>query len=673
MGKDKKSNGVDMEIQEEHADGVRKRETWTNKIDFLLACIGFSVGLGNVWRFPYLCYKNGGVRFSPTTQQEFDITTKHSMGSWSIDYLFQKYSTQHPSFMPGNNLCFAVSRFSIVQPLFSCLLCPFWLAMECAFLIPYFILVIIGGVPLFFLECSVGQFMGVSGFRAWSICPLFQGILSNLMIIKGFAFDRTNKVLNISDGIEPENMGEIKWDLALTLLFAWVVVYCCICKGIKSSGKVMYITATSPYLFMLALLIRNCLLPGARTGILFYLTPDWSRLNDLEVMYVTATSPYLFMAALLIRNALLPGSLNGVIFYLKPDLSKLNDMEVWVDAGTQIFFSYSIAIGALTALGSYNKFNHNSYRDCIIFACANSGTSFFAGFIIFTILGHMAEVQGVDIKDVAAGGPGLAFIAYPKAVSLMPGAPIWAILFFLMLILLGLDSQFVGVEGVISAVVDQWPNLLRRGYRKEIFIGIVCILNFFIGLSMVSRGGMYVFQLFDYYSGSKIILFIAFFECIAIAWIYGVRRFYDNLEMMLGFRINPYMMVSWTVLSPIFCMCVFIMSVVNYSELDYKRPTKPLYKFPTWAVGIGWGMAAFAAIWIPLMILYRFYERGISRETITYLITPQGLKNHQLRPQDKKEGTSADKYRTSNPPPYQEKGTANEGFQSNSTLDNTKL
>lgn len=85
--------------------------------------------------------------------------------------------------------------------------------------------------------------------NAWNnfkmfITSYFECRLFNLIACMPF-HDFRNKVLNISNGIEPENMGEIKWDLALTLLFAWVVVYCCICKGIKSSGKVSMRWSTS--------------------------------------------------------------------------------------------------------------------------------------------------------------------------------------------------------------------------------------------------------------------------------------------------------------------------------------------------------------------------------------------------------------------------------------------
>ncbi|KAL3880188.1 hypothetical protein ACJMK2_032451 [Sinanodonta woodiana] len=598
-----KGGGTEFDVQDSQAnekgEKIKKRETWARAFDFLLACIGFSVGLGNVWRFPYLCYKNGGG----------------------------------------------------------------------AFLIPYLICVVAGAIPLFYLEVAVGQFMGVGGVSAWNLCPIFRGIgisttvivfflnsyynvilawafyyffasftselpwtkcdpawatehcfefkyedpsllcnltdtvnnsgvLVNGTCVPGVIRDPNfymvdpvteyweNRVLSISDGID--EMGTVKWDLCLCLLLAWIIVYLCICKGIRSSGKVMYVTATAPYIFMLCLLIRNCLLEGAK---------------------------------------------EGIIFYLKPDLEKLGDIQVWVDAGTQIFFSYSISLGALTALGSYNKFNHNSYRDSILFSITNSGTSIFAGFIIFSILGHMAHVQHKDISEVAESGPGLAFVAYPMAVSQMPLSPLWSILFFLMIILLGLDSQFVGVEAVTTAFVDQWPGVLRKGYRKEIFIAVACVCQFLIGLSMVCPGGMYVFQLFDYYSGSRIILFVAAFMCVAVAWIYGINRFYDNIQMMLGWRIIPYMWICWTVISPVFCMTIFILSTINYSELEYVRP-KGVYKYPQWAVGIGWGMAAFAAMWIPLSWIYHIVRYGRDWKTFELCFKPMGLKSHQLRPQD---------------------------------------
>ena len=122
-------------------------------------------------------------------------------------------------------------------------------------------------------------------------------------------------MLGESDGIE--NMGSPQWWLVLCLMAAWIVIFLCLIKGIKSSGRVVYFTATFPYVVLVILLIRAVTLPGAYDGIKFYMVPDWSRLSDIKV---------------------------------------------WEGAAVQIFFSLSVAGGGLVTLASYNKFHNNVVR-----------------------------------------------------------------------------------------------------------------------------------------------------------------------------------------------------------------------------------------------------------------------------------------------------------------------
>ncbi|XP_060783026.1 sodium- and chloride-dependent creatine transporter 1-like [Neoarius graeffei] len=554
-GRHKAANGIPITANGNTVHMQPQRETWTRPMDFIMSCVGFAVGLGNVWRFPYLCYKNGGG----------------------------------------------------------------------VFLIPYVFFIFLGGIPTFFLEISLGQFMKAGGIAVWNIAPLFKGLGYASTVIVFFcntyyivvlawslyyliqSFTKTlpwstctnywntedcvetfhhdackngtisnytfmnktckelenatspiiefweNKVLRISKGLD--DMGQMNWEIILCLIAVWLVVYFCIWKGVKSTGKIVYFTALFPYIILSILLVRGVTLSGAYDGIMYYLKPDWS---------------------------------------------KIKEAQVWIDAGTQVFFSYAIGLGALSALGSYNQFNNNCYRDTFVLALINSGTSFFSGFVVFSILGFMAVEQGVDISKVAESGPGLAFIAYPKAVSMMPVAPLWSVLFFFMLLTLGLDSQFVGVEGFITAILDLLP---QRFKKRKIIVAICCMLWFIIGLSMATQGGMYVFQIFDYYSASGMtLLWQAFWECMVVAWVYGADRFMnDNIGHMIGYRPLPWMKWCLSFLTPCVCMGIFVFHLVNYKPLTYKKT----YMYPWWGEMIGWWMALSSMLCIPLSVIYK--------------------------------------------------------------------
>ncbi|KAI5109225.1 solute carrier family 6 (neurotransmitter transporter), member 13 isoform X1 [Silurus meridionalis] len=324
---------------------IKERGQWTSKVEFLLAVAGQIIGLGNVWRFPYLCYKNGGG----------------------------------------------------------------------VFLIPYLVFLFACGIPLFLLEISLGQYTCQGSITCWRrICPLFQGVgygtvvvllysSTYYIIIMAWAFfylfssfssvlpwascsnawntemcvefDKIDnfsrlsisenatspvqefwerRVLNLTGNVY--ELGSVRWELALCLLLAWTICYFCVWKGVKSTGKVVYFTATFPYVMLVVLLLRGITLPGA---------------------------------------------FDGIRFYLYPDPTRLAEPQVWMDAGTQIFYSYALCMGCLVALGSYNKYNNNCYKDCIYLCLLNSVTSFVAGFAIFSVLGFMAHEQETDISTVA--------------------------------------------------------------------------------------------------------------------------------------------------------------------------------------------------------------------------------------------------------------------------------
>uniref|UniRef100_A0A8C1ZV56 Transporter n=1 Tax=Cyprinus carpio TaxID=7962 RepID=A0A8C1ZV56_CYPCA len=522
--------------------GHSERQTWSRQMDFIMSCVGFAVGLGNVWRFPYLCYKNGGG----------------------------------------------------------------------VFLIPYLLMVFIGGVPVFFLEIALGQFMKQGGVATWNIAPLFKGLgLASMVIV---FFCNTYYIMVLVWGLyflAHSFTSPLPW---ATCGHEWNTVNCttnfsrvCLNQSLSPSPANVSSLNTS----------ASCLEhTGLRSSVMEFWERKVLRLSG-GLDEVGDINGYLVLCLLA----------TWVIVYFCIWKGVKSAGKVWIDAATQIFFSYAIGLGALTALGSYNRFNNNCYQDAFILALINSGTSFFAGFVVFSVLGFMAAEQGVDISNVAESGPGLAFIAYPKAVSLMPLAPLWAALFFLMLLVLGLDSQFVGVEGFITGIMDMLPPKSFLGsQRREVVVAICCFTCFTIDLSMVTQGGMYVFQLFDYYSASGItLLWQAFWECVVVAWVYGADRFMDDVACMIGYRPLPYMKWCWSYVTPVVCMGVFMFHVVNYKRLVYNA----VYVYPWWGEVLGWFLALSSMLCIPLTVLYKLLHcKGSLRERWQHLTTPVWGRHH---------------------------------------------
>ncbi|XP_064607886.1 sodium-dependent proline transporter-like [Liolophura sinensis] len=582
-----RSNGAEIILlltstqdDEVDSDTSPNRGNWGSKLEFLLSCLGYAVGLGNVWRFPYLCYKNGG-------------------GAFFIPYCIMLFFVGIPIFL----LELALGQFSSQGPLTCWKFAPAFKGVGVAMMVVsclvaiYYNMILAWSIYYLFASCTTELPWTSCGDWSSPYCSdkltdvtfdnctqLFynasdNGVcyqngtvygIWNQTVAKSYGISKSTPagdylnavVLGITDSSGIGDVGMLRWELVLCYLAAWVVVYLALINGVKSSGKVVYFTATFPYIVLVILLVRGVTLPGYMDGINFYITPN---------------------------------------------LERLRDARVWKDAAVQIFFSLSASWGGLIALSSYNKFRNDIVRDTFIVTIGNCATSVFAGFVVFSFLGYMSNELGIPVSEVAKSGVTLAFEVYPTAVASMPASWVWAILFFLMLITLGLDSQFVLVETVTTAISDQFPCV--RPYRSLTNL-MYCVTLFVLGLTLCTNAGAYWLQIMDHYAGGWNVLIIAVCECWGVSLVYGIWRFLGDIEVMLGNRVcccctwtvcRLWWGFTWLILTP-----VGVLFILGFSLYDYEDATYGDEQFPTWANALGWLMtlAVVAAIIITPIIMF---------------------------------------------------------------------
>lgn len=570
LAEDVSSSAVLTRLDDDGGDDIVERGNWSGRFDFLMSLLGYSVGLGNVWRFPYLAYSNGGGAFLfPFILMLILIGTPLMF----MELAFGQFASLGPA-----------AIFDRFCPLFHGL----GIAMVCvSSLVAIYYTVIIAWTILYLFSSFTSELPWETcqpewktqycySFRDAEECAKINGsVFYNQTCFNATTAARENLVelaknvtrhapaqdyferhiLNISDSIE--HIGNIRWQVVLCLLCAWTLTFLSLSKGVKSTGKVVYFTA------------------------LF---------------------PYVVLCILFVRGVTLPGSVNGVIFYLTPQFHKLKSAKVWKEAAVQIFFSLSPAWGGLITLASYNKFHNNCFKDALIVSIGNICTSIFAGFVIFSIIGYLANELNMPVDKVVDQGAGLAFIVYPDVVTRLPISPLWSFLFFFMLLTLGMGSEFALLETIMTAVQDLYPVLRQR---KTWVVLAVSILGFLCGLSVCTDGGMYILQLMDSYAASWAVFLMAIIECILIGWVHGAQEFIIEIELMIGQQgrtFHKYFSLFWKYISPATLTFLMIFNWIQYTPLNYGD-----YVYPGWANAIGWVMALLPLMMIIFIALFRIF------------------------------------------------------------------
>ncbi|XP_016423758.1 solute carrier family 6 member 16b [Sinocyclocheilus rhinocerous] len=586
--------GLEPEVTMETA-----RDGWDSKVEYFLAQVGFSVGLGNVWRFPYLCHQNGGGAFI--------LLYVLLMVLVGVPLFFLELAAGQSIRQGSIGVWRHISPKLVGIGYSSCVVC-FFVAL-------YYNVII--GWSIFYLGSSFKYPL------LWETCPTEgNGTVKECAASSPTAYFWYRKALDITDSID--ETGEFNPIITGCLLAAWVIVCLAMYKGIKSTGKVMYFSSVFPYVVLLCFLIRGVTLDGASEGIKF-------------------------------------------MFY--PRLEIWADVQVWRQAATQVFFALGLGFGSVIAYSSYNPRNNNCHRDAFTVSGVNLMTSILATLVVFAVLGFRAKtiatecvkrnmkaafeamsstplpdllINASDVENMTLNeyehwyrtrgqqlnisgynitacsleeelkqgveGTGLAFIAFTEAMTLFPGSPFWSALFFLMLLNLGLSTMFGTMAGILTPLTDTFKTLCNH---KFLFTACSCAVGFLIGLMFTQRCGNYFVAMFDDYSATLPLIIVVIFQTFSVAWVYGADRFLEDLKLMLDRPVPVVYKYMWKYVCPVAMLGLLGASLLKmvlerptYIAWNREKASKEDLPYPGWALAVLSTLIVVAFLPVPIGFIH---------------------------------------------------------------------
>ncbi len=437
-----------------------------------------------------------------------------------------------------------------------------------AFLVAYLVALVTAGIPIMILEFGLGHISEGSAPKAFrkihprlewlgwvaSFVGFFIVIYYCVIMAWGCrffidAFSITTwgatlesagahfeEVVGLAKSKGPFDWQGMNWPLLAGLIIVWVAVVAAVWKGATTVSKVVYATVLIPWAILIIFVIRAITLPGAGAGLAVYLRPEWRQLA------------------------------NG---------------ELWLAAYTQVFFSLSIGFGIMIAYASFLPKKSGLVRNAIIICIADSVTAFVAGLAVYGCLGYLSHVSGTPIAELPAKGLMLTFVTYPVLIAKLPFAPaFFGVLFYLMILTLGIDSAFSLLESFAAGVRDKWN--MSHG-TANIIVGLSGLL---LGLPLITYAGLYWLDIADRFMTYYGLGFVGLIQCIIVADVLGCKKLRDHINEVSKTKVHYIWDIMITAIAPVALISFLVMETFARIKGSYEGYPREAEFFGGWLLVI---------------------------------------------------------------------------------------